>query len=530
MMHRAAPPVEPPDTRLVDALLSADAFPHPAENIELLETHISWVILAGAYAYKIKKPIVLDFLDFGTLERRRFFCEEELRLNQPYAPEIYLDVVPIVEHRGRPRFGGDGEAVEYALRMRRFDQGLRLDRQLEAGKLTPADMRELGQVIAARHLQAAVVPAARRERQHATTRRFIEDNFTALDGFADAGLLAKLASWSRDRLAELDATLWQRFDDGFVRDCHGDLHLGNIVRLPAGISTFDCIEFDPELREIDVFCDLAFLVMDLVSRERHDLAAQFLNRYLERSGDYAGTALLDLFFVYRCLVRAKVAAIGSAEHTAGPARDAQVAEIHRYCRMAERQVSKRPPILVLMHGLSGSGKTWLSGHLMARLPAIRIRSDIERKRLHGVDELQTTRSPVGGGIYDAAASEAVYGRMADLAATILAHGHNVILDAAFLSRQQRVLALGVAERLGLAACIVRVDVPENVLRLRLDRRAAGAQDASEAGQRVLDHQLETREELTTAEAGKAVICDNPDESDIDLVVGRIRSVRESSGR
>lgn len=528
MIHRAPPPVEPPDTGLIEALLTADAFPDAVGQIELVETHISWVILTDRYAYKIKKPIVLDFLDFGTLERRKFYCDEELRLNQPYAPEIYLDVVPIVEEAGQPRFGGDGEAIEYALRMRRFDQELTLDRQLAAGKLTPEDMRDLGEVIAARHAKASLVAASRRERQHETTKRFIYDNFAALEGFADEQLLAKLAEWSHDQLEKLESILWRRFDDGFVRDCHGDLHLGNIVRLPGGIVTFDCIEFDPELREIDVVCDIAFLVMDLVSRERHDLAAHFLNRYLEQNGDYAGTALLDLFFVYRCLVRAKVAAIGSQELAAGPARDATVEDIHRYCRMAERQISKRPPLLILMHGLSGSGKTWLSGHLLARLPAIRIRSDIERKRMHGVGETEATRSPVGGGIYDATTSEAVYARLADAAATILRHGHSVILDAAFLSAKQRARALAVAERLGLDAVIVHVDAPEYLLRHRLERRAAGGRDASEAGQRVLDHQLATHTPLTPGETGIAVICENPAESDVDLIVARIRSARRES--
>ena len=521
-MHRADLKVSPPDRQLIDSLCEPAAFDHPVTSTELIETHISWVILTDEYAYKIKKPLSLGFLDFSDLERRKFFCEEEIRLNKPSAPDIYLDVVPI-SNGAQPRFGGDGPVVEYAVRMRRFDQDLRLDVQLGANKLSRADMKELGQVIAARHEAAARVASSRRDHQLKITREFIWENFTWLEGILDSEQLAPLSAWTKQELEDVDALLGERFDAGFVRDCHGDLHLGNLVRLPSGITTFDCIEFNTDLRNSDVICDIAFLVMDLVARGRHDLAACFLNRYLERTGDYEGVALLDLYFVYRCLVRAKVAAISSKECTDDITRESQLGEVQRYCDMAERQANKSRPILIVMRGLSGSGKTWLSKQLMAALPAIRVRSDIERKRLFGLGEQADSRSGVAQGIYSSAADARVYGRLCDLARLLLASGHNAILDAAFLLQSERAAALRVARDCGCANVIVQVNAPRDTLRQRILNRARTRQDASEASLAVLAHQQENSEPLSDEEQQHVIVCENTGNVDIAAIV---RAVKE----
>ena len=522
-LHRAHPGIPPPDRRLIDALRSPAAYPHPVTSVRVEETHISWVLLAGDYAYKIKKPLTLPFLDFGTLDKRRFYCGEELRLNQPFAPEIYLDVQPVVTVDGQARIGGVGEPVEYVLRMRRFDPALCLDRQLDNGLLDRADMQELGAVIADRHAAAARVPAARRDELVATTRRFIEDNFDALADTAGDGQLEPLADWSRAELDRLEPLLGQRVEQGFVRECHGDLHLGNLVRLPAGIRTFDCIEFDPALREIDVVCDVAFLVMDLLARGRPGLAALFLNRYLECNGDYEDVAVLDLFIVYRALVRAKVAAIAGREHEPGPEREQEAQRVRAYCELALAQVRKRPPALVLMHGLAAAGKTRLSTGLLAALPAIRIRSDVERKRLSGLDEAGRSGSGVGAGIYAPAASDAVYARLTTLAGLALANRHSVILDAAFLRQRQRRAALDVAAKAGATVVIVHVDAPEATLRGRLVARAREGRDASEADSAVLDFQLASLEALSATEEECTIRVDTTGDVDVAALADRIRS-------
>lgn len=521
-MHRAPPSVSPSDTDLIDALMTPAAFDHPVTRVDLIETHISWLLLTDEFAYKIKKPIVLDFLDFGDLGKRQFYCEEEIRLNRPWAPEIYLDVVAITLESGQLRVGGKGEAVEYAVRMRRFGQSLRLDHQLEAGKLTVQDMKELALNIANRHMDAPQVDVDQRERVLRLTREFMRDNFSALEGQVDERVLEPLRTWTEDELERHAALFASRFDGGLVRDCHGDMHLGNLVRLSGGITTFDCIEFNTDLRHIDVVADFAFLVMDLVERQRSDLAAHFLNRYLETTGDYAGVVLLNLFFVYRCLVRAKVAAIRSQEREEDSEARADLAEVQEYCDMAQRQAAAREPRLIIMHGLSGSGKTWVSGQLMASLPAIRIRSDIERKRLYGLAETASSHSPVGAGIYTEDAGRRVYHRLFELAREILRSGHNVILDAAFINHDQRREALDLADELQCAAVIVEVTAEKGRLRERLMKRAAAKSDPSEGDIAVLEHQLQTASPLSAEEREITVSCDNSVSPDIDTLVYKVR--------
>jgi aminoglycoside phosphotransferase family enzyme/predicted kinase len=526
-MHRAIPSAVDVDKDLVHALMSPGAFDHAVQNIELMETHISWLILAGDYVYKIKKPLTLDFLDFGNLEKRRFFCNEEIRLNKPWAPDIYIDVVPITLDDGLPHFSGNGKTVEYAVRMNRFDQQLRLDMQLAQGDLSVSDMRELATSIAWRHTQAPVVAGSERERVVRQTRTFIWENFAPLDGVIADHQLAELYDWTDRELDEVDELLWRRFDDGFMRDCHGDLHLGNLVRLANGITTFDCIEFNADLRNIDVFCDIGFLVMDLVARERHDLAAHFLNRYLECTGDYEGVALLDLYFVYRCLVRAKVSAILSRERDSDNASDNDITEAQQYVDLARRQISKSPPIMIILSGLSGSGKTWVSGQLMAALPAIRIRSDIERKRMFGLHEAEDSDSAVGAGIYTEQSSRTVYSYLIEKAKKLLAANHNVILDAAFLDHNERRAAIEAAEECGCAVILLQIVAPLDILKKRIRSRQTKGSNASEAGRDVLQHQIATANPLTSNEKEIAVVIDNSTENDIEAI---LKSIKERAGR
>lgn len=360
-----------------------------------------------------------------------------------------------------------------------------------------------------------------RSRYLQITTDFIFDNFESLDGAMDETQLGTLRDWTVRELQRVESLLADRFDDGFVRDCHGDLHLANLVRLPDGIATFDCIEFSDDLRHIDVFCDIAFLVMDLVERRRHDLAAHFLNRYLERSGDYGGVALLSLFFVYRCLVRAKVSVIRSRERDSGSDAEVDLEEAWQYCDMAERQIAARPTFLVVMSGMSGSGKTWVSNELMAALPAIRLRSDIERRRLFGLAETDSSHSAIGGGIYSAEASRKVYARLVELSREILASGHNVIIDAAFLHRSERMSAIRLGDECGCSVVLLQIIAPEAILRERIRQRAA---DASEADLDVLEYQLGTAEPLDREERGRAVICENTGGLDVPSLLQRIKEV------
>lgn len=510
----------PLDSDLIAGLLRREAWPHPVTRIELVETHISWVLLTGNLAYKIKKPVALGFLDFRDLARRRFFCEEEVRLNRFWAPELYLGVSRISLRDGQPRVGGNGPAVEYAVRMRQFNQALRLDHQLEAGRLTGDDVLELAGEIAARHRVAEHAGPAARLLPVAT--QLMWDNFHDLGGEMPDEQLQALQCWTRESLDRHHALLSERCSRGYFRQCHGDLHLGNLVRLPGGIRAFDCIEFSGELRRIDVVADYGFLVMDLEARGRRDLAYAFVNRYLEVTGDYEGVPLLPLYVVYRCLVRAKVAAIRRRERDTGEGRAEDTATLEHYGELAAAWMEARRPVLVVMHGLSGSGKTWLAARLMTALPAIRLRSDLERKRMFEVPETADSHSGIASGIYAGEAGAAAYTRLLDLARLALAAGFNVILDAAFLSRARRGCAKKLAGDCGADFAIVEVSAPLAALEQRLARRAAGGKDASEADLDVLRHQLRTHEPLAGDEAGCAVTVDTDSEFDVEAVVQAVR--------
>ncbi len=351
------------EEELIRSLLYERAYAHPVENIRLLDTHISWVILTGNFAYKIKKPIKLEFLDFSSLEQRRHFCEEELRLNRRWARDLYVEVVPISGSFEDPKVGGGGEPIEYAVKMVQFPQSAQLDAQLDAGLLTEADMIALAERIAAQH---GTIPACTQLSEKDTVRLVrhpMLENIEHLKQHVSWDELQGLSAWTGNNLQELWSTLIQRQEEGFVRECHGDLHLANLVRLPSGISAFDCLEFNAELRNIDVISDVSFLVMDLISRGRQDLAYSFINRYLECTGDYAGMSVFGLYFVYHALIRAKIAAIHSLERSEESDRQRDLDEMSHYCSVARRFTETSRPCLILMHGFSGSGKTWLSQQL-----------------------------------------------------------------------------------------------------------------------------------------------------------------------
>jgi hypothetical protein len=510
----------PLESDLLTGLLQPEAYPHPVDRVDLVETHISWVLLAGEFAYKVKKPVDLGFLDFRELDRRRFFCEEELRLNRFWAPELYLDVVPIGMRDGRARVGGFDPAVEYAVCMRRFDQALRLDHQLETGRLTVEDMLELAAEIAARH--QAADRAGPPGRLLLATKRLMWDNFDDLIGEVAHDRIVALHRWTKESLGRHEAKLKERCRKGFYRECHGDLHLGNIVRLAGGIKAFDCIEFSEVLRRIDVVADHGFLVMDLLARGRRDLAYAFVNRYLEISGDYDGVTLLPLYVVYRCLVRAKVAAIRRRERIAGESREEDSATLDHYCKLAQVWLESRRPVLVVMNGLAGSGKTWLSTRLVTAMPAVRIRSDLERKRLFGLEEVADSDSGIASGIYDRKAGRAVYDRMFDGARSMLGAGFDVILDAAFLGTEARGRAKRIAADCGADFVIVQTTATQRTLEERLRQRRAAGKDASEADLAVLRHQLETSELLADNEARLAVTVNTGSEVDPSSIVLEVR--------
>ena len=371
--------------RLVEALLRPTAYPHPTGDIELIETHISYVLLTGEHVYKIKKPVALPFLDFRTLENRRWYCEEELRLNRRLAPELYLGVIGISGPASDARIGGMTNPIEYAVHMRQFDQGDRLDNVLRRGALTSDTVSRLGARLARFHATLAPAPPDSSYGDLARVRDNVEDNFDVLGrtgiGALNGERLSALRAWSNDSLVRCASHLHKRKEMGFVRECHGDLHLGNIALVDGSACPFDCLEFSADLRIVDVASEVAFLVMDLSHHGRPDLGLVFLNAWLEQSDDFGALGVLRNFAVYLAVVRSKVAGI-RLEQMTSPDGDAW-RDMHQYLETAERfAFQPERSILAITHELSGSGKSWLASHIAPRIGAVRIRSDVERKRLH----------------------------------------------------------------------------------------------------------------------------------------------------
>jgi aminoglycoside phosphotransferase family enzyme/predicted kinase len=491
---------------LIDNLRQADAYPHEVTRIRALETHISWVFLTGRYAYKIKKPLDLGFLDFSTLDQRRHYCEEELRLNRRFAPGLYVDVVPIGGSPSAPRIGEE-PAIEWAVRMHEFPVEAGLDIELEQGRVEAGQLRQLAELVAGAHQAAPVVDDPHMGRlDH--VRAPAMDNFDSLSADCDSPLLqqqlAALRDWTERELQRLAPVFEDRAQQGCVRECHGDLHAGNIVCLETGLVPFDCIEFSDELRCIDVMSDVAFLCMDLRYRQRPDFAAEFLNRYLECTGDYSGFAVLPFYLAYRAAVRAKIAGVRYRQHGA-PADAASVAD-HLALALRVAEPGERP-LLVVCHGLSGSGKTWLSEQLIAELPAVRLRSDLVRKQRAGLDELQRSGSGLNEGLYSREAGERTYLQLAEFAGLGLSAGLNVIVDAACLRRAQRDAFRASAETAGAGFVIAHCEAPQQILQTRIRRRSSAGTDASEADLEVLQSQIESQDRLANDELAYSVTVD-----------------------
>lgn len=510
-MNGPAPYPEP-----VASLLLASAYPHTVTAVTVAETHISWVLLTGEFAYKIKKPVSLPFLDFSSLEQRRQACEQELRLNRRFAPQLYLDVVPIGNRDGKTIVGATREPIEFAVKMHQFAAHNELDQLLAAGQLGGEELERFGYDLADLHEGAAVAKDNAPYGTVAHVQGPVHETLTDLGGcLADAdskAALQRIGHWCRLEEIRRQSVFSQRRQQGRIREGHGDLHLANLVRLDGRIIAFDCIEFSEGLRWGDVINDVAFLVMDLLLRKQVALAYCFLNAYLERSGDYDGLPLLRYYIVYRALVRAKVKAIHAGmlpTDAAAPYLD----QVRSYLQLAGTLVQERQPLVILVHGLSGSGKSRSSLRLAQALPAIRIRSDVERKRLHGLAAPARSGSALGAGIYSPQSGDHTYQRLTQLAAVAADGGENVIVDACFLQAAQRQAMLAAARNAGLRCRILHCTAPDAVLRARIEARARHGADASEADGAVLSRQQASAEPLSADERELCVELDTTLEAD-----------------
>lgn len=510
---------------LIAALQNPALYPHPVDGFQIIETHISWVLLTGPFAYKIKKPVDFGFLNFTELSAREHFCQEELRLNQRLTQGLYLEVLPIGGSASAPELGGTGPAIEYALKMRQFPQSQLLSEVQARGELSEAHIDALAKQIADFHAQTPAVPASHPLCSPAAIVAPMRQNFAQirpmLSDNADLAQLDALEAWTEASFARLEPLLAKRAANGSIRECHGDIHLGNATLLDDQVVLFDCIEFNEPFRLIDIASDAAFLAMDLEDRGLKAHARRFVNAWLEHNGDYAALELLNFYKAYRALVRAKVALFSLAHQTDAVQKAVTLRQYRNYANLAESYSSIPSPFLAITHGVSAVGKSHVAMRLVEALGAIRLRSDVERKRLFG-EQNDADLGQLSAGIYSHDASVATYKRLQQLADAALHAGFPVVIDATYLKRTQRQAACDVAEASGVPFLILDCAAPDNIIAGWLEQRQAAGLDPSDASMAVVHAQQASREALSDEELTHSKRVDTHESASLDSLIERIR--------
>ena len=512
-MNRASIPT------LIKQMLKPDFYPHPvSKKIQLVQTHISYILLTGDYAYKVKKPVNFGFLDFSTLEKRSHFCQEELRLNFIGAAELYLEVLPITQDGEQYHLGGTTEAVEYALKMHQFAEEGLLSTMLERGKLSESHIEELGKVVAHYHAQTETSDYIRSFGEVDKVRRSIDENYEVTSKYIGK---AQTETQYKETKAYTDNFFIQhpqlfvnRIKNDWIRECHGDLHLRNICTWHSQILLFDCIEFNESFRFVDVMYDIAFTVMDLEARERKDLANIFLNTYLEQTGDWEGLQLLPLYLSRQAYVRAKVNSFLLDESEVSLDVKEESRKIAAdYYKQAWNYTKPKQGKLFLMSGVSGSGKSTVARYLSPKLGAIRIRSDAVRKHLAGIPLLERGSDK----LYTEAMSSKTYSKLLELGIMLTTQGFTVILDAKYDKLNVRADAIAAAKQHQIPLKIIQCTAPEEILRDRLNRRSG---DITDATANLLSSQLQNAEPFSDEEKSYLKILDTtePQETQLEEVI------------
>ncbi len=473
----------------LDALLLPEAYPHPAPDIRLIETHISWVILAGDFAYKLRRPVNLGFVDFRDLARRRQDCLDEVRLNRRSCAGLYLDVLPVSRDGPRIRLGGPGEVLDYAVQMRRLPEERVLARMLETGQVSFDMLGQLAWTIVRFHAAAAGGPGVRAIGGYATMVANWQHNLGECQPFVGRTLsveqFEQIQGFATGFADRYRALFLQREEEGRIREGHGDLRADAICfadLTPDGICIFDCLEFDARLRCSDTGLDLAFLAMDLEQRGEREAADIVQSLYTAAAADSTLPLVSAFYRCYRATIRGKVAAIRAEQPGLSSEQRATAAEeSRRHFALAVHYT--RPnlaPALVLVMGLSGSGKSLVAGAIAHRVGAALLSTDIVRKEFAGLPPARRAAVAVGAELYDHDVTARVYARMTERAEKLLDQGHAVILDGTFLTRELRAPVLELAQRSRVPLFVVECQAPDEVVRQRQQQRATQPWTASDA--------------------------------------------------
>ena len=483
----------------IQALLSADSYPHPSGRIQLIQTHISYVFLTRGYVYKIKKPVDFGFLNYSTLSRRRYHCQRELKLNRRLCSDTYVAVVPIrktrdgyrvdaAEQRGvRPK----GRIVEYAVLMRRLPEERMMHRLLERNAVTKPMLQAVAEKLVPFHHSSAATSAriaaygawairynVRENRQQWTPyigRTITEEQDRILGNYVEAFYALRADVMQR------------RVDELRIRECHSDLRSDAVCFVdpmagPDGICIFDCVEFNRRITHVDVARDVTFLMMDLEYRGRPDLAAAFSDHYMAKADDADLPDVMPYYAHYNACVRGKVESfLLDAPTVPESQKRAAVKRARRYFELACRYAESLPPaMLVITCGLAGTGKSNIARKLGRRLDAAVLTSDVVRKEMVGMDPRERVLDEYRAGLYSSEMTDRTYGALLDAARERLMAGRSVILDASFTRRQHRRAAARLARETGAQYACVEVSAAEDAIRQRLAGRLRRGGDASDA--------------------------------------------------
>lgn len=505
--------------KLVKNLQNVDHYDHPVTHFEVIETHISYVILTGNYVYKFKKPLDLEFLDFSTLEKQLFFCQEEIRLNKKMASETYIGVVKITGSIDQPELNGEGHAIAYAVKMREFPQAVIFDQLRKDNQLTPTMITQTAEILAEFH---QVTARGLSDNPYGTYQQIHEpviQNFDQIKSFletdSDHAQLRTLSEWADHEHLRLQHIFTERKTNGFIRECHGDVHLGNIALIHEQPVIFDCIEFNDSFRWTDTMADVGFLAMDLEDKQLTSNANLFVNRYVQQTGDFAGLHVLAYYKAYRAVVRAKIALFVRMQ-----ANDPESQAIHwqsyKSCaHLAEQYCTPARPQLVITHGLTASGKTTVAEKLVANAGFIHISSDFERKRLLGLAANSQNKSDVYGGIYAPDVTEKVYEHLLNTAQVILQTGHSVIVDATFIKQHHRKQFSRLAAAENVSFNIVHTYADEKQLIAWLNARQQESNQVSEAREDIYHALKANVESLTDEESAQTLSINMTQDKDLE---------------
>lgn len=482
---------------LLKSLQKTNAYQEPTTAVTCIQTHVSLIFLTDSFVYKIKKPVDFGFLNFSTIDRRRFYCNEEVRLNRRLAPEVYLGVVELRDTRQGPSFNGDGAIIDYAVKMKRLPADCMLDRLVDSGAANEDTIRAVATVIARFHATAPTSPSVREHGQPERIRHNWQENFEQMIPFERETLSAAermaMQEFITGYIEEHNGVFQERLENGFIRECDGDIHLENICIEDGKVQIFDCIEFNDRFRCCDTAADIAFLLMDLDYHGRHDLADIACDQYMKISGDTAALPLITFYRMYRAFVRGKVESFQLHDPNIEHEQKEKAAHCAaRYFRLARGYMEqlRQPCTLYITCGLMGSGKSTVAAALAFELGIPLFSSDCIRKELYGLKPDTAVTVPYGSDIYDKTSTEAVYLELVNRAEAELRNGRSVIIDASFIARKHRDLCRELCQRLNIRPAILHIQCKPAENRRRLQQRTRDGAGASDGRLELLQQQTD----------------------------------------